>query len=403
MKAILRMYSEAYRGLPREVWMLSTVFLVSRCGAMVLTFLSLYLTKVLGYRLGDAGQVLAVYGFGHLVGAYVGGWICDRLGSIRTQFLSLVISGLGFLVLMNLRTLPAIMVTTFFVAVADTAFSPAHFSALAAFSPSWLRARAVALNRMALSVGLAVGASLGGWLAMRDYALIFWGEGIAALAAATLLVILFRNHAAMAPPASSEPAPSGVDVHPLRDGAFLAFLGLTFLTMLIILQAWSTYPVYLSQVYGLAESHYGLLMTLNGLLTLVFEMVITHHYTARFRPLTMIGAGAFLLGIGFAILPLGSTMPFAVASIVIWTTGDMLGSPTAGGWVANRAGTLHRGKYMGLFTMTSGLGWIAAPAAGSFLYQASGPESLWLALGILGGLVWGGFELLHCRQRRQSH
>lgn len=371
---------------------------------MVQTFLTLYLTEELGYGLGAAGQVLAVYGTGYLVGTSMGGWLCDRIGPLRIQCLSLALSGLGFLGLEHLRTLPAIMVTTFFIAVAEEAFSPANLSALAAFSPPQLQARAVALNRMALSLGMATGVAVGGWLAMRDYTLLFRVEGATSLAAAALLGLLFWRRAAKVPSASG-PVPSGgsggsgVEVNPLRDGSFLAFLGLIFLTMLILVQAWSTYPIYLTQVYGMTKSHYGLLMGLNGLLMLLFEMVITHS-TARFHPLTVMGAGALLLGLGFAILPLGSTWTVAVASVFIWTTGDMLGTPTAGGWVARRAGNLHRGKYMGLYTMTWGLGWIVAPAAGAFLYRTPGPESLWLTAGVLGGLLWAGFELLRGRESR---
>ena len=275
MKAILRIYSEAYRGFPREVWMLCAVHFVNRTGSMVLAFLTLYLTKALGYSLGAASQVLAVYGCGYLAGGLVGGWLCDRLGALRILFLSLALSGLGFFVLERLRSLPAIMVTTFLVAVAAESFNPANLSALAAFSTPGRLNRVVALNRTAVNLAVALAPAIGGWLVMRDYALIFWVEGTAGLAAAALLAFLFRSHAAKAQPAS-EPAPSGFDVHPLRDGAFLAFLGLNFLSMLISMQVLGTYPVYLTQVYGMAESHFGLLMTLNGLLILLFEMVITH-------------------------------------------------------------------------------------------------------------------------------
>jgi predicted MFS family arabinose efflux permease len=399
MKAILRIYSEAYRGFPREVWMLCAVLFVNRTGSMVLAFLTLYLTKALGYSLGAASQVLAVYGCGYLAGGLVGGWLCDRLGALRILFLSLALSGLGFFVLERLRSLPAIMVTTFLVAVAAESFHPANLSALAAFSTPGRLNRVVALNRVAVNLAVALAPAIGGWLVMRDYALIFWVEGSAGLAAAALLAFLFRSHAAKAQPAS-EPAPSGFDVHPLRDGAFLAFLGLNFLSMLISMQALGTYPLYLTQVYGMAESRFGLLMTLNGLLILLFEMVITH-CTETFRPLTMVGAGTFLLGLGFAILPLGSTMLLAAVSVAVWTTGEMLGTPAAGGWVASRAGT-HRGKYMGLYTMTWGLGWTVGPLAGAYLYQTAGPEGLWLAAGMLGGLAWAGFELLRRWDRRSG-
>lgn len=391
------MYSESYQGFPREVWMLCAVLFVNRTGSMVLTFFTLYLTQALGYSLGIAGQVLAIYGFGYLAGALMGGWLCDRLGVLRILFLSLASSGLGYFVLERLRSLPAIMVATFLVAVAAESFNPANLSALAAFSPPSLLNRVVALNRVAINLAVAMAPAIGGWLVMRDYALIFWVEGTACLAAAVLFAVLFRSHAAKTQPLR-EPAPSGLDVHPLRDGSFLAFLGLILLTMLISIQAWSTFPVYLNRVYGMAESRFGLLMTLNGLLILLFEMVITHS-TEKLRPLTMAGAGTFLIGLGLAILPLGSSMLLAAVSVVVWTTGEMLGTPAEGGWVASRAGT-HRGKYMGLYTMTWGLGWVLAPLAGAYVYQTLGPDRLWLAAGMLGGLVWIGFELLHRRERR---
>ncbi len=69
--------------------------------------------------------------------------------------------------------------------------------------------------------------------------------------------------------------------------------------------------------------------------------------------------------------------------------------------MASRAGT-HQGKYMGLYSMTWGLGWTVAPLAGAFLYQVAGPDSLWLVLGLLGGLAWAGFELLRRWDRRSG-
>ena len=79
MRAIARAYSDAFRGLPPVVWHLSLVMLVNRSGSMVLAFLSLYLTFERGFELTFAGWVLAVYGAGHIAGALLGGWLCDRL------------------------------------------------------------------------------------------------------------------------------------------------------------------------------------------------------------------------------------------------------------------------------------------------------------------------------------
>ncbi|MCJ7525466.1 MAG: hypothetical protein MUP71_09640 [Candidatus Aminicenantes bacterium] len=55
IRNILSMYREAYAGLPRNAWLLSLVHFVNRSGSMVLFFLSLYLTRKLGFTMAQAG------------------------------------------------------------------------------------------------------------------------------------------------------------------------------------------------------------------------------------------------------------------------------------------------------------------------------------------------------------
>src|SRR4030042_1663805 len=97
VKGIAQLYRRAYSGLPREAWFLFAVNLVNSSGAMVIFFLSLYLTRRLGFTPARAGQALSLYGLGSLAGAYLGGWFSDRVGSTTVQKLSLVLSG-GFLI-----------------------------------------------------------------------------------------------------------------------------------------------------------------------------------------------------------------------------------------------------------------------------------------------------------------
>ena len=46
---------ESYSGIPRVIWYISIISLVNRCGAFVISFLALYMTKKLGYPLEQAG------------------------------------------------------------------------------------------------------------------------------------------------------------------------------------------------------------------------------------------------------------------------------------------------------------------------------------------------------------
>jgi len=392
MKTLWNAYLDAFRGLPKEVWFLSAVLFINRCGTMVLTFLTLYLTQELGWTLTLAGQVLSVYGAGHLAGAWIGGWLCDRVGALRIQFSSLLFSGLGMFALESMRSTSGVMVATFLIATAAESFRPANGAALAAFSPPHLRTRAVALNRMALNLGFSVGPAIGGWLAMRNYSLLFWVDGVTCILAAFLLKALFHNPRPTVEEDESADDMS-VPLHPLKDRMFLGFLLLVVLFTLCFFQGWSTYPVYMKEVYGFAEAQFGLLMTLNALLILAFEMILTHRAEA-FRPLAVVGFGTFLSGLGLAVLPLGTGWTLAIVSVIIWTVGEMLVAPAAGGWVANRARVTHRGKYMGLYTMAWGLGFIIAPTGGAWLYQHLGPTTLWIVTGGVGALAWLGFGIL---------
>ena len=78
---IVRTYKDAYSGLPREAWLLSLVELVNRSGTMVFFFMTLYLTQEFGFSTFKAGQVMSAYGFGALLGTYLGGKLTDILGA----------------------------------------------------------------------------------------------------------------------------------------------------------------------------------------------------------------------------------------------------------------------------------------------------------------------------------
>ena len=89
LSSIRSEYADAYRGLPRDVWLLSVAALINRAGTMVIPFLALYMTKHLGFAKEDAGLLIGVYGGGSLIGTWVGGYLTDRIGALRIQVTSL--------------------------------------------------------------------------------------------------------------------------------------------------------------------------------------------------------------------------------------------------------------------------------------------------------------------------
>ncbi len=135
LRKIIFLYRDAYAGLPRNAWLLSLVQFVNRSGSMVLFFLSLYLTRKMGFSLAQAGQAVSAFGCGSLAGAYLGGILCDRLGATAVQRLSLLLSGVNLIVMGYLGTFPLIVAAAFLQGVFAEALLPGNTTAMARECP----------------------------------------------------------------------------------------------------------------------------------------------------------------------------------------------------------------------------------------------------------------------------
>ncbi|MDA8019902.1 MAG: MFS transporter [Thermoanaerobaculia bacterium] len=405
MRAVIQHYREAFQGLPREAWLLSIVLLVNRAGTMVLPFLSLYATQDLGLGVEVAGMVLGAWGVGALSGAFVGGWLCDVVGPLRLQFAALAGAGVGFLAMEHVTNPWWLAVCVALTGTCAEAFRPANSAALAAFTPDELQPRAVALNRLAVNLGFSLAPAIGGPLAAWSYSWLFRIDGATCLLSALLLRHLFRHVFHRGPlqtTADAERTPSGrEDLHPMQDVLFLVFLALFIPAVMTMFQVFGVYPVYLKEVFGIEEARFGLLMSGNAVLILCFEMVLTRWMEER-NAIRVTGLGALLLGAGFAILPFGPGLGVAILSLIVWTTGEMLSVPFSGGWIARRAGRRHRGKYMGLYTASWGVAFMAGPPLGASVYARFGPDALWWGAGVLGVLNGAAYLLLASWETRKN-
>ncbi len=177
---------------------------------------------------------------------------------------------------------------------------------------------------------------------------------------------------------------SSVAAH--RDGPFVALLGIAFVLTVVLFQTFSTVPLYLHETYGLPERTIGMLLGYNGLLIVLFEMVIVGRAERR-APLRVMALGTFLLCTGIAIVPFGRTPLFAALAFTVLTLGEMLSLPFANAIAADRAGEGARGAYMGLYSAAFSAAFVVAPAAGFFVHHRFGGATLYVGAGALGPLL----------------
>ena len=384
---IFSLYRQAYSGLPRRAWLLALVQFVNRSGSMVLFFLTLYLTSRLGFTLARAGQVVGAYGFGALLGAWLGGVLCDRLGATAVQKLSLTLGGLTLILLGYLRSFAPLATAAFLLGIFAEALMPGNITAMARECPPAARTRGFALNRLAANLGVTIGPVVGGQLAMWDYHALFWADGLTSLAAAALLHAHFRGRPAPLPGGSATGGPGGV---PQGTGRLPVLFALAFGIGLVFSQLFSTYPLYLHSAYGFAEGRIGQLLAVNTVLIVLFEMVLLHALR-RVAGVRLIAGGALLIGLGFALTPLGRGFAYGAAAVAVWTLGEMLCLPLLTTEIAARTHEGNRGRHMGWYGVSFSLAYMVGPVAGAEAYARFSPPALWLGCGVLGLLLALGF------------
>jgi len=400
-------YVQAYRGLPGRAWLLFAVNLINASGGMVVFFLSLYLTRKLGLTTARAGQALSLYGVGSLAGAIAGGWLADHMGSIRVQKMSLAVCGAMLIAMGQVRTIGGILPLLFGLALFAGTLYPANATSMARICPADLQVKGFALNRLANNLGATIGPAVGGLLAVRDYRLLFWADGLTSLAAAAVFAALWRGSRVAAKGegggGGGEGGREGVrckgpegapkSLSPWRDRPFLWMMLIFLVWATIFVQLLTTFPLYMHNVYGLAENRIGQLFAVNTIMIVALEMILMERIRKYPRD-RMINLSFLLLGLGLGLMPLGRGFAYGALTVAIWTVGEMLSMPLVTALISARADDSNRGRYMGVFSFVFSLAFIIAPAGGTAIYEHLGPDAVWYVCAALCVLIAAAFSAL---------
>ena len=403
---LFRLYTHwrsSYSGIPLRIWFLSFVSLINRCGAMVVVFLTIYLTQHLGYSIQEAGYVLGCFGAGAFTGAYLGGKLTDRVGYYPIMLWSLILNGLMLMVLMLLTNFWAVCAAMFVMSVISEVFRPANSVAISRYSDPETRTRSISLYRMSVNLGWTVAPAFGGLLAGFGWHWLFVVDGVTCVLAALML----WRFIAPKPPvqaeagdeelasAGPEPVAALPNASPYRDKPFLAFILLTILNAVVFMQLLWTVPIFFKKGYHWDEHTIGLLAALNGLIVFLVEMPLIYRIEGRRSRLSYVRVGLVLyIAAYFAFLVPPGGMPSALLFMVAISFGEMFVMPFSSNFVFGYAEKGRAGGYMALYTMAYSLANIIAPLLGTQVIALWGFNTLWCLLGGIAAVTWVGFWLL---------
>jgi len=374
-------------GLPREVWLLFATNLINRAGMMVLPFLVLYLMRELGFPPARAGLMLAVYGASAIVFGPIGGRLSDRIGALPVMRASLIASGCVLLLFPLARSFAAVATMTVLWSGCAEMFRPASLAAITHVVAPEQRKQAFALNRLAINLGMSIGPALGGFLATVSFRAMFAVDAVTTLLAGAVLVL--TPWRAFSGVNSEARTLNGERVGPatiLHDTTFLIFLGGVFLVGIVFFQHESALPLYLVQYLRMSPAFYGMLFTINTLLIVALEVPL-NTATAHWPNTRSLIIGCLLFAVGFGALGVIASPAGVVATVVVWTFGEMLLFPAMSAHMAEIAPENRRGAYMGAYSMSLSIALTLGPWMGTQLLASLGPVTAWSVMFVLGGMA----------------
>lgn len=370
------------RRLPSDVWIVFVTTLLNRVGTMALPFLALYLAEHLRYSTEIAGLAITAYAFGGLVVAPVAGRLADRWGGFRVMRASLLVSGLLLFLMPLAKTALVVFPLIGLWGMAAEAIRPASLAALTGLADPEQRKIAIALNRLAINLGMSIGPAVGGLIAAASFPLLFIVDGATSIGASLWLTfVLMRPGFSEAPAIPRRRETPGIG----RDRRTLIFLCATLLTYMVFLQTNAALPLFMVQDLRMPVTYFGAVFVLNTLLIICLEIPL-NLLTIRWPHRASLSLGTALIAVGLGVLAGVTTKVGVAVSVVIWTFGEMIFLPSAAAHIASEAPDGRRGQYLGAYSMTFSVAMMVGPWAGAVMLGRFGATTLWLTM-LACGLV----------------
>lgn len=392
---MLQRLREARRQYPHQFWLLFWGMLVSTSGtSMIWPFLTIFLRQRLGAPLATVASLMTLNSAMILLSSFIAGPFADRFGRKGVMVISLVAGSLGYLVMSQAHTLLAFAALMAVNGLMSPLYRIGADAMVADLIPPEQRMEAYSLLRMVNNAGVAIGPSIGGFIAVASYNNTFF-VAAAAMGFYAFLVAFFIAET-LSPQTGygreSRAASAGYS-SVFKDRLFLSFCGTLTLTTMSAALMFILLSVYTKENFGVPENQYGFIMATNATMVVVFQYLVTQ-FTRRRPQFKVMAAGSLLYAMGVGSVALGQNFLGFLASMVIMTIGELVTIPTATTLTANLAPADMRGRYMSIYGLTWGIGTGLGPVIGGLLNDWIAPAAIWyggLAIGLLGFL---GFVIL---------
>jgi MFS family permease len=395
-----------YEDYPKPFWTLTfATFIDAVGGALIFPFLSLYITRRFQVGMTEVGILFGLYSAASIFGSGLGGALADRMGRKSMILSGLVISALSSLSIALVPSIEWFYLLVVFVGLFSNLGGPARQAMVADLLRPEKRAQGYSILRVIMNLSITIGPAIGGLLAARSYLLLFLSDATISILVAIFILRALPETRPMRMEKSGEEESlfqtfKGYG-RVLRDRFYLSFIFGGILLMLVYMQMNTTLPVYLRDVHQISEQGYGLILSLNAGLVVLFQFFVTRKVDHR-PPMLMMALGTAFYVVGFSMYGFTSTYPLFLLAMVIITIGEMIVAPVGQALVARMAPEDMRGRYMAIYGYTFTVASMTGPLLAGLVIDNFDPRILWYFAGIVGILAMMIFVLLYRQMNEET-
>jgi MFS family permease len=347
------------------------------------------------------------------LGLLSGGKLADRFGRKKIFIILSIISAIFFIICSFLNKSPAvpwlIIISNLFLG----GVLPCINAMLADMADPEKRKAAFSLIYLGTNIGIAVGPIVAGFLFNNYIRLIFLIDAATTLVS-LIPVILFIKETIPSKEKEAETNRSEENAEKPEKGHVLSilirrpmlvvFAFISLIYTFVYSQNYFSLPLYLNLHFGeRGPKVYGTLMSTNAIVVILLTIFLIN-MMKNTKPIINIAFAGVLYGIGFGVIYLVTNEIFLIISTIIWTLGEIIQTINTSVYVADNSPITHRGRFSGIITFITEIGFIASPLIMGYFIKHNGVTKVWplvFILSIAAALLMYIFYLVESNKKPQ--
>jgi len=326
------------------------------------------------------GFLFASYSIMQLVFSPILGRLSDKYGRRPVLFLSIIGTGIGFLILGFARTVWMLFAGRILDGITGGNISTAQ-AYIADITTKENRAKGMGLIGAAFGLGFIFGPALGGILSGWGIHVPFFFAAALCFANATLLYFTLPETVTPDHPARQSAAGGRAWTHVLESfkqpklGFVLAIYFLFIVAFSIMTTSFSLYTMFR---FGYGAQHTGYLFAYVGLIAVIIQGGLIGRLVKRFGELPLVIFGALCFAVSLFAVPFVGPAAGGLAALLVgggvFSMGNSLATPALTSLASKSVGPAQQGTVLGVTQSVASLARAVGPSLAAILINSSVPQ-----------------------------